>query len=224
MTQPAEPRVRRPFPEEVFSSYLERVLDGDEEACLAVAGTSGEGVQGLHRLYVDLIQPVQYRVGDMWERGKISVALEHLATATNTYVALSSYASVASSTAGGPRGLIACTPDEMHDLGAHLAADLLECDGWDIDFFGASMPLRDLIGAIRAREPRFVGLSAALVHHLGSVHTTVRAIREALGPDAPPIVVGGNAFRAETGLWKAVEADRYAEDASEAVALLREFK
>jgi methanogenic corrinoid protein MtbC1 len=213
-----------PFPEEVYASYLERVLDGDTAACLGFAQTSGQGVAGLHRLYVELIQPVQYQVGDLWEGGKISVALEHLATATNTFVALSSYVSVAPATAGGPRGLVACTPDEMHELGARLTADLLECDGWDVDFLGASMPLRDLIGAIRRRQPRFVGLSAALVHNLGSVQTTIRAIRDALGPDAPPIIVGGNAFRGDVGLWKAVGADRYAADASTAVELLREFK
>lgn len=220
----ADTRSLEPFPEALYDSYLERVLDGDDSVCLELAGTSGAGVAGLHRLYVKLIQPVQYQVGELWEGGKISVALEHLATATNSFVALSSYAAVAPAAAGGPRGLIACTPDEMHELGAHLAADLLECDGWDVDFLGASMPLRDLVGAIRLRRPRFVGLSAALVHHLGSVQTTIRTIREEMGGDAPPIVVGGNAFRGDAGLWKAVGADRYALDASDAVGILREFK
>ena len=84
----------------------------------------------------------------------------------------------------------------MHELGPRMLADLLECDGWDVDFYGTSMPGRELIGAIRERRPRFVGLSAALVMHLGSVKRTIAAIHAALGDDAPPIIVGGNAFAA----------------------------
>jgi methanogenic corrinoid protein MtbC1 len=120
--------------------------------------------------------------------------------------------------------MIACTPDEMHELGPRLLSDLLECDGWDVDFYGTSMPLRDLIGAVKERHPRFVGLSAALVMHLGSVRKTIASIREALGSQTPPIAVGGNAFRGGDELWKKVGADLYAPDASEAAVLLRELR
>ena len=105
-----------------------------------------------------------------------------------------------------------------------MFADLLECDGWDVDFYGTSMPVRDLIGAIRERTPRFVGLSAALVMHLGSVKRSIDAIRDALGDQTPPIVVGGNAFRGEGELWRQVGADLYAADASAAVVMLRDLK
>ena len=152
------------------------------------------------------------------------MAKEHLATATNSYVATNCYAPLARSSSGGPKAMIACTPEEMHELGARLLADLLECDGWDVDFYGTSMPVRDLIEAIRERKPRFVGLSAALVMHLGSVKRTIAAIREQLGPDTPPIVVGGNAFAGSDDLWKNVGADFYAKDASEAVELLRHLR
>ena len=152
------------------------------------------------------------------------MATEHLATATNSYVATDCYAPLARATTGGPRALIACSPEEMHELGPRMLADLLECDGWDVDFYGTSMPVRDLIGAIRERKPRFVGLSAALVMHLGSVKRTIATIRDALGVETPPIVVGGNAFRGDDELWKAVGADLYAADASAAVDLLRHLR
>ena len=105
-----------------------------------------------------------------------------------------------------------------------MLADLLECDGWDVDFYGTSMPVRDLIGAIRERKPRFVGLSTALVMHLGSVKRSIGAIRAALGDETPPIVVGGNAFRGDNELWRQVGADLYAPDASAAVTMLRSLK
>ena len=207
-----------------FEDYVNHLIAGDDEVCLAEGRLRAADTDGLHRFYVDVIQPSQYRVGELWESGRISVASEHLATATNSYVATACYAPLARTTSGGPKALIACTPEEMHDLGPRMLADLLECDGWDVDFFGTSMPVSDLIGAIRERKPRFVGLSAALKMHLGSVKRTVTAIREALGPETPPIVVGGNAFRGDSDLWKQVGADLYAADASVAVEMLRGLK
>ena len=204
--------------------YIVHLLAGDDEACLAEGQARAVDLAGLHRLYVELITPAQYRVGEMWERGEISVAGEHLATAVNSFVASACYTPLARSTSGGARALVACTPGEMHELGPRMLADLLECDGWDVDFYGSSMPVRDLVGAIRERQPRVVGLSTALVLHLGSVKSTITAIREALGEDTPPIMVGGNAFRGDGDLWRQVGADLYAADASAAVTMLSGFK
>jgi len=207
-----------------LQEYIDHLLAGEDDICAAEGKDQAVDLQGLHRLYVDLIEPSQYRIGELWEGGKISVAGEHLATATNSYVASTCYAPLARATSGGPRAMIACTPEEMHELGPRMLADLLECDGWDVDFYGTSMPVRDLIGAIRERKPRFVGLSVALVMHLGSAKRTITAIREALGSETPPIVVGGNAFRGGEDLWRQVGADLYAKDASEAVQMLGALK
>jgi methanogenic corrinoid protein MtbC1 len=204
-----------------LQEYVDHLLAGEEDACLAEGKERAGDLDGLHALYVD--QPSQYRVGELWESGRISVAAEHLATAINSFVASTCYAPLARATSGGPKALVACTPEDMHALGARLFSDLLECDGWDIDYYGTSMPVRDLIGAIREREPRFVGLSAALVMHLGSVKRSITAIRDAVGVDTP-IVVGGNAFRADPDLWKQVGADLYAADASTAIEMLRGLK
>ena len=203
-----------------LEEYVDHLLAGEDELCLAEGKARARDLDGLHRLYVEMIAPSQYRVGELWEGGKISVAAEHLATATNSYVASTCYAPLARATTGGPKALVTCSPGEMHELGARMLADLLECDGWDVDFYGTSMPVRDLIGAIRERRPRFVGLSVALVMHLGSAKRSIAAIREALGAETPPIVVGGNAFRGGAELWRQVGADLYAVDASAAVEML----
>jgi methanogenic corrinoid protein MtbC1 len=207
-----------------LEEYIEHLIAGDDELCMMEGKALAQDLPGLHRLYVDVIQASQFKIGELWEGGKISVAKEHLATATNSYVATNCYAPLARSSSGGPKAMIACTPEEMHELGARLLADLLECDGWDVDFYGTSMPLRDLIDAIKERKPRFVGLSAALVLHLGSVKRTIASIRGQLGPHTPPIIVGGNAVAGSDDLWKNVGADLYAKNASEAVEILRSLR
>jgi MerR family transcriptional regulator, light-induced transcriptional regulator len=202
--------------------YLDMLLAGDEAGCLAAAREIAVDVDGLRQLCDGLIAQSQYRLGELWEAGRISVAAEHLATAINTSVAAGCLAALAPATSGGPKALVTCAPDEQHDLGARLLADLLQCDGWDVAFFGASMPLRDLVKAVGETEPRFVGISAATVMRLGSVQKTIAAVRAEYGPGLP-IIVGGNAFRSTSGLWQQVSADMYAPNASRAVDLLREL-
>ena len=169
-----------------LKEYLEHLLAGEDAACLAEARAMARDLDGLHRLYVEVIQPSQYRVGELWEAGELSVASEHLATAINSFVANSCYAPLARADVGGPRALIACTPEELHELGPRMLADLLECDGWDVDFYGSSRTERDsdrsdpgagsraswvsprrwccIWGASSARSPRSAGRSAQRRH------------------------------------------------------------
>ena len=206
-----------------LEEYVDRLLAGDEPACMAEGRARSVDLEGLHRFYIELVGPSQYMVGELWESGQISVATEHLATALNTYVAAACHAPLARVTPGGPRGMVACSPGEMHELGARILADLLECEGWAVDFFGRAMPSHLLVEAIRERNPRFLGLSTALPIHLASTKQCISDLREALGDDTPPIIVGGGAYRSGEDLWERVGADLYAPDAVSAISLLREF-
>jgi MerR family transcriptional regulator, light-induced transcriptional regulator len=207
-----------------LEDYVDHLIAGEDDACLNEGLAFAGDVAGLHRLYVSIIQPSQYRVGELWEGGRISVATEHVATAINSYVASSCFTALGCAGSGGPGALIACTPDELHELGARMLADLLECDGWDVQFHGSGVRRSDVIEAARIRRPRFVGLSTALALHLGAVKRFITEIRAALRPTVPPIVVGGNAYRGDAGLWRLVGADLYVADASTAVEQLRSLK
>jgi MerR family transcriptional regulator, light-induced transcriptional regulator len=202
----------------LLDEYMRCLLAGDDSCCVDMVRQWATDVAGLRRLYVDLIQPSQYRVGELWEQGKISVATEHLATATNQYVTARCYSVLARSVApGSPKALITCAPGEHHQFGARLLADLLECDGWDVDFYGASLPARGLLAEISSRQPRLVGISAALTSHLGSVKQMIDSIRGEFGSSTPSIAVGGNAFRNDRNLAVLTGADLYASDAAQAV-------
>ena len=64
----------------------------------------------------------------------------------------------------------------------------------------------------------------ALARHLHGAQRMIAEIRETLGSEAPPIVVGGSAFRGDPERWKQVGADLYLEDATTAVVSLRSYK
>jgi methanogenic corrinoid protein MtbC1 len=123
-----------------------------------------------------------------------------------------------------PRAVIACAPNELHEVGPRLLAGLLESDGWEVEVCGAGVPLADVVAIIREREPRFVGLSVALARHLDGARDMIAGLREALDPQTPPIVVGGNAFEGDPESWRQVGADLFVGRESDPLEALSGFK
>jgi methanogenic corrinoid protein MtbC1 len=114
--------------------------------------------------------------------------------------------------------VIAGVPGELHHLGANMAADLLEANGWDVRFLGANVPERSVLSAIERHRPDVVGLSMTMLPHLPGLRQLVGSIRQAF-PNAPRIAVGGRAFLASATLWQDVGADVFAADVRDVVRL-----
>jgi methanogenic corrinoid protein MtbC1 len=67
--------------EVIYQRYLVALLDGDRPRCAGIVRDLVAGGTSLKDLYVHLFQRALYAVGERWEHQRISVAVEHLATA-----------------------------------------------------------------------------------------------------------------------------------------------
>jgi MerR family transcriptional regulator, light-induced transcriptional regulator len=105
-----------------------------------------------------------------------------------------------------------------------MLVDALEADGWEIDFFGVRTPLTKVVAAVRERRARFIGLTCAIPRNLDGLRDTIGDLRDELGADCPPIVVGGSVFRGDPELWTESGADLFAPDLESAVEMLRAYK
>jgi methanogenic corrinoid protein MtbC1 len=94
----------------------------------------------------------------------------------------------------GRLAVVACTPGELHALGAQMVADFLEGEGWEVLALGAATPAPDLAAMIDDERPDVVGLSTAVADNLDAAIGTVEMLR---GLEDPPFVaVGGRAWQA----------------------------
>ncbi len=178
----------------VRDRYLPALLAGDARACEAIVqGLLREGTPALD-LYTGLFRPSLYRVGELWEANRISVATEHLATAiTERLLALAYPALLAEARPAGRRAVVSCGVNEFHQIGARMVADLLESRGFDVAFLGASTPAESLLSLVDERKPEFVALSVSIFFNLAPLDRLLAA----LGAEFPrlPVIVGGQAFR-----------------------------
>lgn len=207
---------------EALAAYQDAVLAGDRRRAFGVVDDARAAGLGVRDLYVDVFQPALREVGRMWQENRITVADEHLAT-TITQAAMSRlYDDLFAAVRPSKRLLVAaCADAERHEVGLRMVCDLLEMEGWDTLFLGATVPVEDLVETVRRRRPDVVALSASIAPHLPRVREAIRAIRDAV-PGPPLIAVGGRPFLADPGLAERLGADLTAKDAAEAARRFQE--
>lgn len=209
--------------EEVRARYLEAILAGSRREAFGVVELARAEGLGIRALYVDVFQPAMREVGRMWQENRITVADEHLATAITQASMARLYDELfRGSPEPGPLLVAACADQERHELGLRMICDVLEMEGWDTVFLGASVPVEDLVRMVQARRPQVVALSASISPHVARVRDAIQAIRDA-HPEQPPLIaVGGRAFIDDPALATRLGADLTAKDAVEAAERLKE--
>lgn len=173
--------------------YLEDLLAGRSDACrLAVQAWIDEGIP-LRSLYEDVFRDALYEVGLRWESGRVSIAVEHTATAITEELLALVFPHALACERVGRVAVVSCAADEFHQVGGRIVADVLEARGWTVHFVGAGVRVDDLLATVVAARPELLALSVSLEGHLPGALEQVRAVRAA----APTlsIVVGGQAVQ-----------------------------
>lgn len=134
-----------------------------------------------------LVTPLLVEIGERWAAGTLGVAQEHLLSERLEYAMRATLRML--ERPEGPLVLMACIQDEHHVLGMLGAALRLASSGARVVVLGAVTPPDALADAVRAMNPRLVGLSACVVPAQG--RRLMRAYAEACG--GRRWVVGGPA-------------------------------
>jgi methanogenic corrinoid protein MtbC1 len=179
--------------DDIYADYLQALLTGEKGKCIkTVNGLLGEGIT-LYDLYIRLFQRSMYQVGELWEQNRISVAVEHLATAITESLLTLVYPLIFSAEHIGRKAVVSCVAGEYHQLGGKMAADIFELNGWDGYFLGANTPPEELLKLIQEKKPDVLGLSLSIYFNLESLCRLLEMVRGSFHD--LPVLVGGQAFR-----------------------------
>ncbi|WP_042369921.1 cobalamin B12-binding domain-containing protein [Streptacidiphilus neutrinimicus] len=207
-----------PAPADLVERLWRAVVEGDESAAAATVLDALADGTTKETLLLEVIAPVQERVGVEWAANRITVAQEHGATAINERV----IALLAHRSDGAPhsahrgRVTVCCVDGEWHAMPARLVAEVLALNGWRVDYLGAQTPTAHLIAHLHGTNPDAVLLSGSIPTHLPTAHAAISACRAT----GVPVLAGGRAFGRDGRYARALRADRWAADARGAVAVL----
>ncbi len=125
-------------------------------------------------LLEELIMPALRELGERWERGEASPALEHFAS----NLIRGRLLGLGRGWGGGcgPLAMLACPTGERHDLGLIAFGLLLRERGWRVIFFGQDTPAFTIADTAQLLEPDAIVLSAVDPRKLRAIDTELTEI------------------------------------------------
>lgn len=212
-----EDQLAAPRQTSLVHQYLDAVLSRNRRAALAVAMEALEAGKTVPEIYLEVLTPALYEIGRLWAESEISVGQEHVATAMTQYVVAQLYGRLDVPEPSRGRAVVTGVEGELHQIGGHMVADLLEADGWDVRFLGSHLPNREILDAVEAHEARLLAVSATILANVPTVCDLVQETRERFAGVAT--LIGGRAFG--SGSWDEIGADAVGLALGDAVELAR---
>ena len=108
---------------------------------------------------------------------------------------------------------------DMHDIGKNLVSMMLEGAGFEVIDLGIDVAPDKFIEAVRAQQPKIVGMAAMLTTTMPVMKTVIEALKEAGLRDKVKVIVGGAPVT--SAFAKQIGADAYAPDAATAIDVTR---
>ena len=144
-------------------------------------------VQGVLR---DVVMPYLHELGQRWEHGEVSIAQEHFASHVlrGRLVGLTR----GWGNGDGPQALLACPPEEQHDLALLAFGIVLSRRGWRIAYLGANMPMPDLLRVTSQTRPSLVVLASIAEQRFATLVPELSALAE-----MAPLVLAGEGATTE---------------------------
>ena len=204
---------------ELSQAYAAALLSGDEVAAELAIRDAMEAQLSTPEIDDEIIAPALWLIGELWERGDISVADEHLATEISLRVlALQREARRVAGARPDHRVLLAAPSGEMHVVALRMIANLLRGAGYDVIMLGADVPPQDLASSVKRLEPDVICLSSTMPGGDDRVLITMHEVRE-VWPEAT-FVLGGGGLTSRVQTRPGVEICRSVTEAIDAVDAL----
>src|SRR3954451_2728615 len=139
--------------------YLEAIRKGDARAAHDVIDGLIDAGMSFDQLCEDVVRPALYEIGELWARGEIGVAEEHVASAISDAILACIGPFSTSHLDGRHRVLVCCSEGELHAIGARMVGETFAAAEWAVEYLGASMPAESVASAVVERRVDVLAIS-----------------------------------------------------------------
>lgn len=180
------------IPDTTLYDFRAALISGNKSECSAILQSLISQSVTIEVIYERLLKPTLYRVGELWEQRKISVATEHMASSIVENLLNELYLQLQPKLHNGKKAILASIPGEMHQIGVKMVNDVLETNGWETYFLGANVPTNDLISFAKGVKPDLFALSMSLYFNLPELVKLIDEVQHHF-PETK-VIVGGQGF------------------------------
>ena len=192
-------------------SLFEALTHGEAEETSALLVKSYLGGHPPAFIFDELLAGAMRKIGDLWHRGDLSVAREHLATRI-ALDALQILDKVVAESEPNNLLTVCCgAEDDFHELPLRCTELILKHEGWEVLSLGTNTPFHALTEMVVRLHPRLVCVASTILGDPDRAVRDFQELRAAATRVGAAIVLGGSGFAAEN-LRRRLPADLYADN------------
>ena len=189
----AQKRQRIVLPSTV--QFAETLLRADEKEAGAVLVHAYLNGAALTSLFDETIAGAMHQIGDLWFKGSITVADEHLATRVVFSALQTLTAAMMPVPPSGLKAICCGIEGDLHELPVHLAKMVLESESWEAQSLGPNTPLFALNEMVARQRPQLVCIAGRSISDLDRATAEYSQLRKITGKLGVTVVTGGEGFR-----------------------------
>lgn len=191
-----------------FAQTLLRAEEKAAGATLVQAYLSGAT---LTKLFDETITGAMHQIGDLWFKGNITVADEHLATRVIFSALQTLRAAIVPVPPSGLKAICCGIEGDLHELPVQLARIILESEGWEVQSLGPNTPLFSLSEMVGRQRPQLVCIAARSISDIDRATAEYSQLRKIAGKLRLSVVIGGEGFR-DAGFRERFPSEFYADN------------
>lgn len=174
--------------------FFHRALDGNVLGLgMLLARSYLRGVAPAD-IYERILTPAMHRIGDLWRKGELSVADEHLATGTVIQALTRLQPDLMRRPDLGRTAVVGCPEGELHAVAIRCLAFLLDLEGWKVVYLGMNTPFFTFHDAVDRHKPDLVCISATHMIDLDRQVREYQPFFESTRALGTRVVLGGAGF------------------------------
>ena len=185
--------------DEFVQDLVESLLNADRESCEIIIDALFRRNFSPNNTYSLVLTPSIKAIGELWHKGRITVAHEHMASQIiEDLIKLVSEKSPGLPS-NGMSILITSVEGERHSLAAMMFANLLILEGWRVYYLGPETPAQDVSAYVAQGDIDAVALSIIVEANLDKAEECVSSMMALEQP--PLILLGGPAVQKQEDLF-----------------------
>lgn len=191
--------------EEETKKLVQQALDNQEDPLSIIDGAlmKGMGVVGDKFGKGEMFIPEVMIAAQALQAG-IEIINPHLQEGQRSYIG---------------KVVIGTVAGDIHDLGKNLVKMMLSANGFEVIDLGVDLPEEKFVEAVEKEKPQILGMSALLTTTMPEMKKVIDTLQEKGLRDQVQVILGGAPVNQEFA--DKIGADLYAEDALEAVNVLK---
>lgn len=189
---------------------FETVVAGDRQGARRIVEEVRRQGSTAETIVTDLFWPVYERVERLHRADQVTTLAHHMATRLLRVLTDQASLDYTRQLDRGRSIFAVCGPAEADELGAQMAVDLLEADGYQISFAGGGVANDEILAQVQEQRPDVLLIFAAAPSDLPNIRALVDTMREIGACGKIQIVVGGGVFNRADGLAEEIGADLWA--------------